>query len=181
MRLLLTGLLQFRGNGGSSGDCVVAGLSKGPKAGPEPLETSLPVGSVLVSNDASVQNMMVVSVRGILHGGYQYEPETQIVLADSDAVVYVLGAYCMQFEKGNPTAATNFVLEPPDPELARIAHNGALLTVPAMQAAVWMQTDGITYDQMNQKFPIAPQEWAAGQRVFQGCRNAAAATMDAKA
>lgn len=68
-----------------------------------------------------------------------------------------------QFEKDNPSHATGFVLEQPDPALVRIAHQGALLTVPAMQAAVWMRTDTITYDQMNQKFAITPQDWAAGQ------------------
>ena len=162
---------EFSGNGASSGDSVLVELSKGLKAGPEPLEAILPAGSVLVGDDASVQNMMVVSVRGILRGGNKYQPETQIVLTGSDSVDYVLTAYCMQFEKENPSDATRFSLKPPDPALARIAEKGASLTVPAMQAAVWMQTDKITYYQMNQKFPITPEDWAAGETVVLECRN----------
>jgi hypothetical protein len=164
---------EFRGNGASSGDSVTAQLAKGPKAGPEPLETSLPAGSVLVSDDTSVQKMMVVSLRGILRVANMYQPETRIVLTDNDAVVFVLAAYCMEFEKENPSHATSFTLGPPDRVLARIAQKGASLSVPAMQAAVWMQTDSITYDQMTQKLPISPEDWAAGQTVFRECRNAA--------
>lgn len=161
---------QFSGNGGSSGDSVMARLAKGPEARPEPLETSLPAGSVLVSDDASAQNMMVVSVRGILHDGSRYRPETQILLADCAAVVYVLAAYCMEFEKENPSQDTRFRLERPDPALAQIAQLGTSLTVLAMQAAIWMHTDSITYEQMNEKLPITPEDWAAGQRVFRECR-----------
>lgn len=161
---------EFSGLGGSSGDCVLADLAKGPVTGPEPLETSLPVGSVLVSDDAGAQNMMVVGVRGILHDGSRYKPENQILLTDSSAVVYVLGAYCMEFEKENPSQDTRFRLELPDPALARIAQLGASLTVHAMQAAVWIHTDSITYWRMNEKFPISKQDWAAGQSVFLECQ-----------
>src|SRR5580658_6706756 len=69
---------EFRGNGGSSGDAITARLAKGPKAGPEPLEALLPAGSVLVSDDPEMQNMMVASVRGILREGNTYQPQTQI-------------------------------------------------------------------------------------------------------
>ncbi|MDR3774548.1 MAG: hypothetical protein P4L26_14440 [Terracidiphilus sp.] len=159
-------IAEFSGIGGSSGDSVLAELAKGAQASAEPLRTSLPVGSVLLSDDGSVQNMMVAGVRGILHDGSRYRPETRIVLTDSDAVVYVLAAYCMEFEKESPSQDTRFRLERPDPALERIAQLGASLTVPAMQAAVWMHTDSITYWQMNEKFPISKQDWASGQSVF---------------
>ncbi len=157
---------EFTGIGGSSGDSVLAELAKGAQAGTEPLRTSLPVGSVLLSDDASVQNMMIAGVRGILHDGSRYRPETRIVLTDIDAVVYVLAAYCMEFEKENPSNDTRFRLERPDPALERIAQLGASLTVPALQAAVWMHTDSVTYWQMNEKFPISKEDWAAGQSVY---------------
>ena len=153
----------------------MAQLAKSPEAGPEPLKTRFLAGSMLVSDDASVQNMMVVSVRGIFRGGNKYQPETQIVLTEREAVVYVLAAYCMQFEKENPSYATRFALEPPDPTLACIAELGASLTVPALQAAVWMLTDGVTFDRMNQKFRITPEDWSAGEAVFLECRGSAGA------
>jgi hypothetical protein len=167
---------EFRGNGGSSGDSVLAELAKGAQAGTEALSMSLPAGSVLLSDDASVQNMMIAGVRGILHGVSKYRPETRIVLTDSDPVVYVLAAYCMEFEKENPSHDTRFRLERPDPALERIAQLGASLKVPAMQSAVWMHTDGVTFDRMNQKLPITQEDWSAGEAVFLKCRSAAGAT-----
>jgi hypothetical protein len=170
----------FRGTGGSSGDSVMAELAKGPKAGPEPLEALLPAGSVLVSDDPDVQNMMVASVRGILRDGNKYQPQTRIVLPDSGTAVYVLAGYCLEFLKENPSQDTGFRLERPDPALARIAEMGASLTVPGLQAAVWMLTDGVTFDRMNQKFPISLEDWSAGEAVFLECRGPAAAKTNAK-
>jgi hypothetical protein len=116
--------------------------------------------------------MVVVSVRGMFSGG-AYKPETQIVFLTSEAVLYVLAAYCMQFEKEHPSINTRFTLQRPDPVSASIAHKGTSLTVPAMQAAVWMQTDNITFTQMSHKFPITPEDWAAGEDVFLQCRRQA--------
>ena len=161
---------EFRGIGGSSGDSITARLAKGPRAGPEPLEALLPAGSVLVSDDPDVQNMMVASVRGILCEGNEYQPQTQIVLPDGGALVYVLAGYCLEFSKENPSQDTSFRLERPDPALERIAQRGASLTVPALQAAVWMLTDGVTFDRMNQKLPITQEDWSAGEAVFLECR-----------
>jgi len=170
----------FRGNGGSSGDSIIAQLAKGLNAGPEPVHALLPVGSVLVSDDPDVQNMMAVSVRGILRGENRYEPEPQIVLTDKGSDDYVLAAYCMQFEKENPSTDTRFTLKQPDPELACIAQKGTSLSVPALQAAVWMLTDGVTFDRMKQKFPITPEDWSAGEAVFLECRGRAGAMRNAE-
>jgi hypothetical protein len=79
----------------------------------------------------------------------------------------------MQFEKEHPSINTRFTLQRPDPVSASIAHKGTSLTVPAMQAAVWMQTDNITFTQMSHKFPITPEDWAAGEDVFLQCRRQA--------
>jgi hypothetical protein len=117
--------------------------------------------------------MMVAGVRGIEVGWNRFRPTSQIVLTDSQPVPYVLTAYCIQFEKENPSSVTRFTLEPPDPVLACIAKKGLSLTVPALQAAVWMRTDNISYAHMSQKFPINAQDWAAGQSVFLECRYAA--------
>jgi hypothetical protein len=164
---------EFSGNGGSSGDSVVARVAKGSKAGPGPAEATLPAGSVLVSGDAGAQNMMVAGVRGVYLGGGAYRPESRIDLTDGAGAPYLLRAYCITFEKENPSNVTRFALQRPDPALACIAQRGQSLTDPAMQAAVWMQTDNVTQFQMSQKFPIAAQDWEAGQAVYLECRNKA--------
>jgi len=164
---------RFSGIGGSSGDSVNVQLAKGHNSGSIPSAMVIPTGSVLVSDDRRAQSMMVASIRGVDLGGNKYRPESQIILPESGTVSYVLAAFCIQFEKENPSPATEFTLKRPDPKLACIARNGSSLTVPAMQAAVWMQTDNITFAQMNQKFPITTLEWAAGRSVFLECRNEA--------
>jgi hypothetical protein len=163
---------EFNGTGGSSGDSVMVQLTRGPSAGSGTVEVSLPVGSVLRSSDGNAQSMMVVGVRGIDVGFNRFRPTSQIVLTDSQPVAYVLSAYCIQFEKENPSYATKFTLELPDPVLACIAKKGLSLTVPALQAAVWMRTDNITYEHMSQKFRVSPQDWAAGQSAYQECQYA---------
>jgi len=163
---------EFSGIGGSSGDSVKLTVARGAKAGRGTVQVTLPAGSILVSEDPSAQSMMVASVRGIDLGGNEFQPETRIVLAESAAVVYVLAAYCIEFEKENPSAATRFDLRQTNPMLACIAQGASSLTVPATQSAVWMQTDNITYAHMNRKLSVTQQEWCAGQTVFQKCRNA---------
>jgi hypothetical protein len=163
---------EFSGTGGSSGDSVRAQVAKGPNSGLAPVAVIIPAGSILVSNDEDAQNMTVVSVRGVDLGGKKYRPESRIVLTDKEPVTYVLAAYCTQFEKANPSFATRFTLKKPDPVLSCIAQQGPSLTVPAMQAAVWMRTENITLVHMNEKFSVTAQEWDAGQSVFQRCRNA---------
>ena len=123
--------------------------------------------------------MTVVGVRGIDVGGNAYEPESQIALTDSQPVVYLLAGYCTEFEKENPSYSTRFTLNRPSEALACIAQKGSSLTVPAMQAAVWMQTDSITYSRMNEKFSVTTQDWSAGQNVFQQCRATAETNLSA--
>jgi hypothetical protein len=51
-----------------------------------------------------------------------------------------------------------------------IAEKGSGLSVEAMQAAVWMYTDKITYSHMNEKFPIDRADWDAADRVYRSCQ-----------
>jgi hypothetical protein len=164
---------EFNGTGGSSGDSVKARLAKGPKAGPGPLAVDLPSGSELESNDAAAQNMMVAAVRGVDMGGRMIEPASRIVLTGNKPVTYVLGAFCVQFEKQNPSPSTSFTLRGRDPVLACIARQTRTLSVEAIQAAVWMHTDNVTFGHINEKFPVSGQDWAAAQKAFQTCQGAA--------
>jgi hypothetical protein len=111
-------------------------------------------------------------MRGVDLGGNAFRPESQIGLNDSGAVTYLIAAYCIQFERENPSSKTRFTLQRPDQMLTCIAQRGSSLTIPALQAAVWMRTDNMTYAHMKDKFQVTAEEWAAGQNVFQECKNA---------
>ena len=164
--------VEITGIGGSSGDSVKLSVARGANAGSGTVQATLPAGSILVSEDPRAQSMMVATLRGIDLGRNEYQPKSRIVLTGSTVVVYVLAAYCIEFRKENPSPATRFDLRQTNPMLACIAQGASSLTVPATQAAVWMQTDNITYSHMNQKLSVTQQDWDAGQRVFQQCRSA---------
>jgi hypothetical protein len=159
-----------QGTGGSSGDSINIQIAKGPNAPAGPLEVTVPAGTVLSNGNAAGQNMVVAEVIGRVIDGSSYTPVSSIVLSGVEAATYVLSAFCMNFQKDNPSESDTFRVGPPDATLACIMTNSSELTVEARQAAVWIFTDRITYDHMNEKFPLSRQDFNAGQAVVGRCR-----------
>jgi hypothetical protein len=161
----------FRGTGGSSGDAVLLTVQKTATAGAAQVVLAIPAGTMLRSAAGGSQNMVVNSVRGIAVGPRTYRRVSNIVLSDNNPVTVVLSAYCAEFEKDNPTEGGSFTLDERDPALACILNNAKGLSVPSVQAAVWVHTDRITYQRMSAKFRISLQEFQAGQAVADQCVN----------
>jgi tetratricopeptide (TPR) repeat protein len=160
----------FEGTGSSSGDSVRLKVKRTPKA-PNPITITVPSGTVLRSGGAE-QSMVVSVIRGIDVGGGFFEPTARVVLRGSAGVTAILSAFCAEFEKDNPSASTPFTLEQPDPKLACLLTRSRGLSVPAQQAAVWMHTDKVTYQQMSEKFSITQADWSAAERVVRTCATA---------
>lgn len=116
--------------------------------------------------------MVMASVRGRMVHERSYAAASQIVVASSTPVTYVLEAYCAEFEKDNPSASTTFQLGDVDAPLACILQAAGALSTEAMPAAVWMQTDRVPYDHIHAKFPVSRADWQAAQAVIQRCRPA---------
>lgn len=161
---------EFRGLGGSTGDTIQVTVSKTPQAGPGDLVLAVPPGSVLRSADGPVQNMVVSAVRGRMVDSTHFRPESRIIVSSTAPVVYLLAAYCAEFHKDNPAAGAEFRIEAPDPMLACIAREGQGLPLAALQSAVWLHTDRLSYEEMKARFPIGPSDWRAGQQVVERCR-----------
>lgn len=161
----------FEGTGASSGDSVRLKVKRSPRA-PDPLPITIPPGTILRSGGAG-QTMVVSVVRGIDVGGGFFQPTARLVLNGSAPVTAILSAFCAEFEKDNPSASTPFTLEPPDPTLACVLTRSRNLSVATQQAAVWMYTDHLTYQHMNEKFSVSPAEWAAAEPVVRACTAAA--------
>jgi len=162
----------MHGIGGSSGDSVKIDVRKTRKAGNKPLSLSLPPGSILhCGGDA--QSMVVASVKGEMAGGNSYSPGSDIYLPDFNTHSYVVEAYCINFDKNNPSSDTSFSLRHPDSMLARVVSEAARrgLSVRATQAAIWIVTDGVSYDHMSSKFPVSSSDWAQARAVVKHCRN----------
>jgi hypothetical protein len=162
-------VVSFEGTGASSGDSIKLKVKKGPKAGSDPVDVTVPPGTMLGSNSGGFQGMVVTGVSGEDAGNGRIRPASRIILAGAQAT-YILTAYCAEFEKENPSEATTFSLRDPDPMLACVAREGESLSLAAMQAAVWKHTDKITYAHMSEKFDVTPSEWAAAQKVYSACR-----------
>jgi len=156
------------GTGASSGDSVKLRVKKTAKA-KGPLDLTLPEGSVLRSSSGGAQSMVVASVRGVDVGGGLISPTSRIHLAGANPVTLILSAFCAEFEKDNPSTSTSFTLESPDPMLACITRRSRSLSIPARQAAVWIRTDGVSFQHVNEKFSVSPGEWSAAQQVVAQC------------
>ncbi len=159
----------IEGTGGSSGDSIKLKVSKGPKAGNEPVDATVPPGTKLASNGGGFQSMVVTGISGEDAGNGMMTAASAIHLVGR-AATYILTAFCAEFEKDNPSETSTFTLGRPDPVVSCMAREGSSLSVSAMQAAVWMYTDRITFEHMNQKFDVSASDWAAAQKVYQTCR-----------
>jgi hypothetical protein len=159
----------FRGTGSSRGDAVTVDVTRGRAAGSGPLSLSVAPGSVLRNASGGAQNMVIAGVRGRDVGRGMFRPATRIDVPATGVATYILSTFCAEFDKDNPSSSNTFALERAHPTLACITSAGQGLSVPALQAAVWMATDHLTFSKMSAKFSVTPAEWAAGEAVFRRC------------
>jgi len=162
---------RFYGTGGSSGDSVMVDVSKNPNATPGSQTVTIAPGSRLESSEAGAQSMVVLRVTGRVTGANSYEPSSDILIPASGSATYALNAFCAEFHKDNPSASTHFTLRAPDPTLACIARQSVTvgLSIEAVQAAIWIYTDRLTYDETNQKFRVSFDNWSRAQQAVAAC------------
>ena len=158
--------ITFRGKGSSSGDSILATIATTAKAGGGDLVMTVATGTRLQSENASAQNMVIANVKGEMMSGTSYSPSREIQ-ASATPKTFVFEAYCMNFEKNNPSAKTGFRLGRVDPILACILNEGSSLKV--KQAAVWIYTDKASYSHVNQKFPVSQADWATAAAIVKKC------------
>lgn len=130
-------------------------------------------GTVFTTESQESQDMVAFGVSGALiePGTDQLEPTDTIDLQDDLPHVYLLEAYCLNFELENPSPQDRFVPAAVDLRLATLLKEAKTtgLTMPATQAAVWMDHDHITKQEIQTKFDASDQEledaWALLQRL----------------
>src|ERR1044072_4060550 len=96
-------LESIQGTGASSGDSIKMKGRKGPRAGNEPVDATVPPGTKLASNSGGAQSMVVAGLSGEDVGNGMMRPASTIHLgsAAGATATYVLNAYCAAFEKDN--------------------------------------------------------------------------------
>jgi len=162
----------YRNPGGSSsGDSVVLIVVK--ISGPDRLVLSIPSGLTLKSPSLLSQSMAISGLGGRDVGGGKYAPEQFITLTDDKPIRYIIAAYCTEFHKDNPPPDKfDFqVGATPDPVLACILNEARKekLTVSGTQAAVWVHTDHVTFQQMSTRMAVGKEEWAKAEAVASRC------------
>jgi hypothetical protein len=95
--------VSIRGTGGSTGDSIKVDVAKGPRAKPGPLRVSVPVGTILNNGNGGGQDMVVAGVVGREETESSYAPSSDIVVPGKTPVTYILSAFCINFEKENPS------------------------------------------------------------------------------
>jgi hypothetical protein len=166
--------VSMKGLGGSSGETIRMELRKTPAAGVSPITISIPSGSALRSGSAGEQDMVVGEIsQEETPTGAMVSP-SRIVLRGTTPVRLILMAFCMEFEKDNPSESTGFRLDSSDRGLACVAEQSRKLSLAARQAAVWIYTDRITFSHMSSKFDVSSAEFSEGAAVAEKCRAAAA-------
>ncbi len=167
---------QFRSTGASSGDSILVTLTKAASAPPGNLALSVPPGIRLTNVSGTGQSMVLAGVRGrvVDPNSGAFTPELRITLADYNPATYVLAAYCAEFHNENPSRESVFsIAQFPDAPLscALAAAKKQNLSIQGTQAAVWILTDGVSFGQMNQRFPVGAPDWASAMQVVSNCRS----------
>ena len=144
---------EFTATGSASGASVLLRLAR---TSPEHLTVAVPTGLLLLNTDAEEQDMVVRRLLGESTGGTRYQPATLIELPDDGERIFILEAYCLEAHLDNPSRGVG--LTP-----AGLAHGDIIAVLEAVdrvreaaddigviQAAVWVMTDNISGDELDE-------------------------------
>ena len=141
--------------GASSGDCIILHIKRLVNYTIE--IDPIPMGTLLVPNSADAQTMAVLKLQGIAEGS-RYRPREIILLQNSDPVEYLFSAYCVNFEKDNPTELTVFTQSgSADANVLKIFNALSQLSedvtsVTAIQTAVFVVTNDVSQSELKARF-----------------------------
>lgn len=159
----------IRGTGASSGDSVLLTVTRTAKSPAGALVLSIPAGTLLRSTRDGYQDMVVMAVRGVWAGRGRFRPTSRVVVARSGSVTYVLSAYCIDGERTDPSSAVRFAVGPRDAGLACIGRESRGLTMPALQATIWMRSEGIDVEEVARRISLRDRDWDQAMGALRRC------------
>ncbi len=162
----------FTATGSSSGDAIDLTINKTPVAGYGTLTVTVSPGLRLQNANGAWQSMVISGVRGRL-GGKRFVPDPVIRLSDAvPSATYLLSVYSAEFHKDNPPPSSQFTVEFPDSTTECILSNASAhgLSVAATQAAEWISTDRVTFNDLQAKLPASFPDWNAALQVASQCQ-----------
>ncbi len=167
----IRGVSGMTGEGTSSGDAIEI---KVRNISGRAVTLSLPAGTVLNSANPGVQNMVVHKVHGVKTGPITFYPASEIRLNVREGKEYLVLAYCLDWDKDNPTASTTFRLgAKPDPDihkimttLDRLPRNRA--SIAAVQIAIWAVTSpSLTTQELEARFQASAEDIATARFIIE--------------
>lgn len=155
----------FAGTGGSSGDSITLSAKGALKV---ELCPEFHPGLALQNANASAQNMVLASLRGIPQRPY-IRPVTELRFEPDIETEYIFEAYCLNFHKDNPSDSDRLSLAGSAPEAVRkvLAVSSSDIKVKAMQLAVWALTDNITSHDAQDRFDATESDIANARQIVQ--------------
>jgi hypothetical protein len=182
------------GMGASTGTAIIMGIKS--RAG-QTVRVRVPSGTVLRSKNASAQDMIVHRVEGKHQDTFRdifekclevarHEEERSknnqnlsprwlqqdaIVLQPNESGLYLMSAYCLDFEKGNPSPSTSFnIAEQAGPEAAQlfayVGRNPKEYNIVAIQLATWAVNGNLDGPTIAQTFSFASQDRSDACRLL---------------
>jgi len=104
--------------------------------------------------------MIASGLKGERISDTTYRPCKKIVLADNRIHTFVVEAYCLDFEKDNPTQANKFVISETDPDTLRFiwVAKQERLSMNTIQAALWIRRSSIDEQGLLGRFNVTAEE-----------------------
>ena len=161
---------EFQGMGSSTGDSILLRIANLTAS---PLEVEIAPGTVLEDPSASCQDMIVERVRGIPKAEYSFQPQDHILLPGKETEEYVLLAYCLNFDRDNPTPKTRFRLKGFGyPEIQKLfailpQASEAERSIEAIQIAIWVILQDVTWGELQSRLSLTEADIADARSLLQ--------------
>ncbi len=110
--------------------------------------------------------MIVLAVKGELLSNDQYRQKSMIELRDDRKLRFLLEAYCLDFDKDNPSKGDEFVVGDPNGVLPLVvdAIPEKERSVAAVQTAIWL-TRGVPGSSIRERFQVNDFEMRVAERA----------------
>jgi len=153
----------FTGTGSSSGDSIIL-RAKGSMT--VAICPELQPGMILANANGAAQNMVLRSVRGIPSGS-RFSPVSEIRFEPGVETEYLFEAYCLDFEKDNPSGSDRLSLRGRVPEPAQNVLAVESPSINAIQLAMWAVTDDISRLDALTKFAAQQSHISEAKRIVE--------------
>ena len=143
--------------GAAYGDAITVEVKNKTKF---PLTIEVIVGTKLISNDKSKQDMVLGKVKGKIVDDTSYIVKDLIEIQPKSKEKYLLKAYCIDSPKPEPSPSTSLKIAEIDSSIQFIIQQGHVLNCSSstIQASIWIILESKTDEQLKEKIEINDEE-----------------------